>query len=95
MTAIVNIIVEYAAIISPAIAAILGVVALVVCGLARIKGTVNELKQDKEIGELRQELQQAVQQNKDLAATEKILLDKITNIKDYVDNVKKENDEWR
>lgn len=95
MTEIVNIIVEYAAIISPAIAAILGVVALVVCGLARIKGTVSELKQDKDISELRSELKQAVQQNKDLAATEKILLDKITNIKDYVDNVKKENDEWR
>lgn len=95
---IIDIIVSYAAMITPALTAVLAVVVLLVKGFGEIrahlkqfKDEVDTIKDNDEFKKANQHLAELIRENQELTKCNRLLLDQITKIQDYVDNIKKEN----
>lgn len=90
MEAIFAIIVEYIVILAPSLIAILGTVGTILKCMSALKESTDKLKNDPTIREMREELRNMAAENKELAYTNKLLLDEITKIQGYVDAKRKE-----
>lgn len=89
MTEIVDIIVNYVSIWAPALVAILGILATVAKGLGELRKAVVALKEDKTISDLNKKIDAVVSENKELVRCNKLLLDRLTAIKNYSEEVNK------
>ena len=76
---------EYASIWAPSLIAILGVIVTVAKALANVKGAIEEVKADKTLAEVNNKLTTIAHENEQLVKTNKILIDKITQIENYTD----------
>lgn len=74
----------YAGIWAPAITAVLGIIIAV----AKITSTLNELKADNTLKEVKAQLAAQNKENSELVRTNKLLLDELKHIKNYADSVK-------
>ena len=90
---IVDTIVAYCAIITPALAAILGVVALIVKVMSKLneaskkfKEEVAAIKDSDSFKENSMQLAQLLADNAELKRLNRLLLDQITKIQNYADN---------
>lgn len=87
MEAILATIIQYVSIWAPSLVAILGIVASVIMAIAKVKDAIGEMKNTRD--NLVVEVQELIAKNEELTHTNKLLLDQITRIKDYSDNIKK------
>ena len=85
--------IQYIAIFAPSLAAILGVVVIIVCALARISSAIASIKKDVDVAQLSKQLSETAATNQELTKTNKVLLDRVTSVNDYVDNLTKSNKE--
>lgn len=83
-----EIITEYAAIWAPSITAVLGIVASILIAMAKIKSAVHTIKDEKTIQELNSKLEAQLIDNKILREQVDLLLDRITKIENYRENLK-------
>jgi uncharacterized coiled-coil protein SlyX len=83
-----EIIAEYAAIWALSITAVLGIVASVLIAMAKIKSAVHTIKDEKTIQELNSKLETQLTDNKILREQVDLLLDRITKIENYRENLK-------
>ena len=88
-----TIIASLTAIWAPSIMAILSVAATVCIPINKTKDAIKELKKDDVLKEISDKLSKVVKENRELQRCNKLLLDKITKIKDYADNVRNERDD--
>lgn len=84
-----EIILQYVATIAPALIAILGIAATVVAALHKLSSAIKEWKKDASLAETSSQLQRLTEENHELVRCNKLLLDKITQIEGYADEVKK------
>ena len=84
-----ELILTYVSMWAPAVAAILGIVASVIFAVGKVKHAINELRKTDDIANLTKELQTLAAENKELRHRENLLLDEITKIKNYADNIRK------
>ena len=89
MTEIVDIIVNYVSIWAPSLVSILGILAVVAKGLGELRKAVVALKEDKTISDLNKKIDAVVSENKELVRCNKLLLDRLTAIKNYSEEVNK------
>lgn len=80
---------ELAAMWAPSLTAILGIAATVLVGLNKLIVAIKEFKADKTLIDLQTKMSELLNQNQALQETNKILVDKLTKIKDYQDNLAK------
>lgn len=80
----------YAAIWAPSLVAVLGVVATVVLALSKVKTAFQKLDTSEILSEVNKKLTKVTQENEELIRCNKLLLDQITKIQDYADQVTKE-----
>ena len=85
--------IQYIAIFAPSLAAILGVVVIIVCALARLSTAIASIKKDVDVAQLSKQLSETAATNQELTKTNKVLLDRVTSVNDYVDNLTKSNKE--
>lgn len=85
-----RIVLEYVSIWAPSLVAILGVVVTIITALGKTKAAFDDLKADKTLKDVNSKLSKLTAENEELIRCNKLLLDKITKIKDYADNKKKE-----
>lgn len=78
-------IIEYATMWTPALVAILGIIATVIMAIGKVKGAVDTFKSDKTLADLHDDLTRLSDENKELARCNKLLLDRITKIENYAD----------
>lgn len=90
MTAIVAIIVEYVSIWAPALVAILGILFTVIKAMNTVRIAIREFKADKTVSELSAKVDAVMSENQELNRCNKLLLDEITKIHDYVEVKKHE-----
>ena len=88
MTEIITIILEYAAIWAPSLVSVAGVITTVLLAIGKTKNAAEALKNDVELANLAKETQRLANENEELVRCNKLLLDNITNIKDYADQKK-------
>lgn len=95
MEEILKIILEYASIWGPSIVAIFSIVATIIGAYARVRKAIaetrlatEELKSNKTIIEMNNRFNIMAKQNEELVRTNKLLLEKITKIKEYADLIK-------
>lgn len=88
METIIALIIQYAAMWAPALVAILGVVATVITAINKCRDAIQEWKDDKTLKEVNEKLEKVAAENEELIHCNKLLLDKITKIKDYADKKK-------
>lgn len=93
ITAVLAILVEYAAIWGPSIVAVLGIVVSVVTSLNKVKTAVEEFKQDKTIDNLREEMNLIEQDLRETNRQNALLLDELSKIKGYSATKKKEGEQ--
>jgi uncharacterized protein YoxC len=74
---------------APALVAILGIVASVLFAVGKVKTAIAELRKTEDIANLTKELQNLAAENKELRHRENLLLDEITKIKNYAENIRK------
>jgi cell division protein FtsB len=74
---------------APALVAILGIVASVLFAVGKVKTAIAELRKTEDIANLTKELQNLAAENKELRHRESLLLDEITKIKNYAENIRK------
>ena len=91
MQEIVDLIVSYASIWVPAIVAVFGVIITVVKCMTEVKNYVDQLKDDKDLRDVKNNTAEIVKENRELMRQNKMLLDNITRIKDYTDNKRDES----
>lgn len=90
---VIEMILAQVAIWLPSLAAVLGVVLLVIKGVQQVREFIASFKSEeitKELTNIRKELKVVIDENAELKRAQRILIDKLTKIKDYVDNVPKE-----
>lgn len=85
--------ISYISIFAPSLAAILGVVVIIVCALARLSTAIASIKKDVDVAQLSKQLSETAATNQELTKTNKVLLDRVTSVNDYVDNLTKSNKE--
>ena len=90
MEAFLATILTYISVWAPSLVAILGVVATVVVAINRVISAIKGMKEDVDFAEVKKKLETLAAENQELARLNKLLLDKITKIKDYADVKKKE-----
>lgn len=88
-----TIIASLTAIWAPSVMAMLGIAASVCISISKTKDAIKELKKDDVLKEISNKLTKVVNENYELQRCNKLLLDKITKIKDYADNVRNERDD--
>lgn len=84
-----ELILTYVSMWAPALVAILGIVASVIFAVAKVKVAINDLRKTEDIANLTKELQNLAAENKELRHRENLILDEITKIKNYADNIRK------
>lgn len=84
-----ELILTYATMWAPALVAILGVVASVIFAIAKVKSAINDLRKSDDIANLTVEINRLAAENKELRRTENLLLDEITKIENYAEQVRK------
>ena len=84
-----ELILTYVSMWAPALVAILGIVASVLFAIGKVKSAIAELRKTEDIANLTKELQNLAAENKELRHRENLLLDEITKIKNYADNIRK------
>lgn len=82
-------ILELVAIWAPSLVSIAGIALTVILGLNKLITAIREFKADKTLIDLQSQMSEVIAQNKALQQTNKILVDKLTKIKDYQDNIAK------
>lgn len=92
ITAVLALLVEYAAIWGPSIVAVLGIVISVVTSLAKVRTAVEEFKQDKTIDNLRAEMTTIEAELRETNRQNALLLDELSKIKGYSAAKKKEGE---
>lgn len=90
MTAIAAIIVEYVSIWAPAFVAILGILFTVIKAMNEVRKAIYEFKADKTVTDLSTKVDAVISENQELNRCNKLLLDEITKIHDYVEVKKHE-----
>ena len=90
MTAIAAIIVEYVSIWAPALVAILGILFTVLKAMNEVRKAIHEFKADKTVSDLSGKVDAVISENQELNRCNKLLLDEITKIHDYVEVKKHE-----
>lgn len=88
MTEILTLIVEYASMWAPALVAVLGIVYTVLVALNKVKEAMKEFKADDTLKGLDSKLKAVLKENQELTRCNKILIDQITKINNYVDIMK-------
>lgn len=81
---------SYIAVWAPSIASILSVVVLVVPVIFKIKEWFKGLREDKTLIDVSKQLEIVSSENKELVRCNKLLLDQLTKIQNYVDHKKEE-----
>lgn len=84
-----EIIIAHVSIWLPSLAAALGVVLMVLKGISEVRKFIASLKSEEITEELRKNneaLSRVIAENEELKKAQRILIDKLTKIKDYVDN---------
>lgn len=76
------------AIWAPSLAAIIGVVCTVVIAAAKVKDAFEVFKKDETLKGIESKLISLSNENKELTRCNKLLLDELTKIKGYADNMK-------
>lgn len=84
-----ELILTYVSMWAPALAAILGVVASVVFAVAKVKSAINDLRKSDDIANLTTEINRLAAENKELRRTENLILDELTKIENYAEQVRK------
>lgn len=91
-----ELIITQIAIWAPSLISILSVVAVILTAMAKTNGAINELRSTKDFSTLKEQniqlqskLDKLLLQNEELIEANKILIDKITGIDNYVDNARK------
>lgn len=84
-----ELILTYVSMWAPALVAILGVVASVIFAIAKVKSAINDFRKSDDIANLTVEIQRLAAENKELRRTENLLLDEITKIENYAEQVRK------
>lgn len=87
---ILEVIIEYASIWVPSLVAILGTITTVLTALNKTKEAFDKLNKDETLKQINAKLVSVVSENEELVRCNKLLLDKITEIKNYADNKKGE-----
>jgi uncharacterized protein YoxC len=77
---------EYAALWTPALAGILGIVVTVLTTISRLNEALKTLKADTTLSQLKSDLKRISAQNEELVKCNKLLLDQITKIQGYADH---------
>lgn len=90
MEQIIEIVLSYASIWVPSIVAILGVISTILVALNKTKEAFAKLNKDETLKELKTQLTKVIKDNQELRAYEKVLVDEMTKIKNYVEDLKKE-----
>lgn len=91
MQNMVDIIVTYATIWGPAIAAIGGILITVVKAIGTVKSHIDSMKEDTDFKDLKNEVGVVISENKELVRCNKLLLDQLTKIQGYAEAKAKEN----
>lgn len=84
-----ELILTYVSMWAPALVAILGVVASVIFAIAKVKSAINDFRKSDDIANLTVEINRLAAENKELRRTENLLLDEITKIENYAEQVRK------
>ena len=84
-----ELILTYVSMWAPALVAILGIVASVIFAVGKVKTAITDLRKTDDIANLTKELQNLAAENKELRHRENLLLDEITKIKNYAENIRK------
>lgn len=92
MEFIIEMILSYISIWMPSIVSILGVCIAIVKSIGATKDKIAELKEDQDFKEVKIKLEEAISQNKILQEQNKIAIDKVAQIKGYVDQKLKEKE---
>ena len=89
MEEIVSLIIEYASIWMPSIAAMLGIVATTLLAISKVKTAIDELKKTDTLETLSKDINAVLDENKNLKEQCDILIDEITKIKNYRESMKR------
>lgn len=84
-----ELIIAHVSIWLPSLTAALGIVLMALKGVSEIRKFISSLKSEEITEELRKNneaLKRVIAENEELKRAQKILIDKLTKIKDYVDN---------
>ena len=81
-----NFILEQLMIWAPTVVSILGIVATVILAINKCVDAIETLKKDSTIKELNEKLHEEIRENKELRENVSLMLDQITQIKDYKKN---------
>ena len=81
-----NFILEQLMIWAPSVVSILGVVCTVLVAINKCADALENLKKDSTIKQLKQQLEDEVKGNKELKENVSLMLDKMTQIKNYAEN---------
>jgi uncharacterized protein YoxC len=90
--AFLEIVIQYASIWGPSIAAMAGIMISVVSSLAKVKTAVEEFKQDKTIDNLRSEMSEIKQELKETNRQNTLLIDELAKVHGYSAAKKKEGE---
>lgn len=90
MEAILELILTYVSMWAPSLVAILATVYTVAVGIKKFVDLINSVKEDTNFKEVNDKLATLTAENEELIRCNKLLLDRITKIKDYADNKKNE-----
>lgn len=85
----IELLITYISIWCPALVAILGVVAIVIAAVAKVKVAINEFRKTEDIANLTKELKVLQAENHELNEKYSLLLDEITKIHNYYNEKKK------
>lgn len=83
MNELLEIIVTHVSIWMPSIVAALGVVMAILTALAKVKGAIEEFKQDKTVKNLSNDLKKALEENRELKQELDIVIDELKKIENY------------
>lgn len=81
---------ECLAIWAPSLVSILGIIVAIIPTVQKITDYLKALKEDKTLVEISEKLEKLASENAELTRCNKILIDKLTKIKDYADHKKGE-----
>jgi uncharacterized protein YoxC len=89
MEQILELIMSYAAIWAPSLVAVLAVITTIMKALTETKKAVEEFRNTDAIKSLHNEVQTLARENQEIVHCNKLLLDELTKIKNYADEMKK------
>lgn len=87
---ILEVVIQYASIWAPSLVAILGVCTTVLIALSKTKEAFEKLNKDETLKEVNNKLSTLSRENAELVRCNKLLLEQITKIKNYADEIKRE-----